>query len=161
MSIKYFIKNQFKNKIVVVLCALSIIIPCIYSIPRSQHASCEPRENTIDLPVIMYHMVVKNPKSKNKFTVSTDTLEQDLQYIKNNGYTTILVSDLIEYTENKKDLPKKPILLTFDDGAYNNYLYAFPLAKKYDAKFVFSPIAYEAEKYSKIIDENPNYSHAN
>ena len=63
--------------------------------------------------------------------------------------------------ENKKELPKNPILLTFDDGAYNNYLYAFPLAKKYNAKFVFSPIGKEADRYEKNKDENPGYSHAN
>lgn len=159
MSIKFFIKNNLKTQIIAVFCALSVIIPCIYAVSRSQNADCET--DSIDLPVIMYHMVVKNPKSKNQFIISESTFEQDLQYIQNNGYTTILVKDLIDYVENKKELPPKPILLTFDDGAYNNYLYAFPLAKKYNAKFVFSPIAFEAEKYSKIQDENPNYSHAN
>ena len=115
---------------------------------------------SIRLPVLMYHLILRDPKSKNKFIVSEATFEEDLKYIKDNGYTTIFVRDLIEYTEGKSDLPSKPILLTFDDGAFNNYLYAFPLAKKYSAKFIFSPICKEAEKYSNITDENPNYAHA-
>ena len=160
MRIKYY----FKNKFIAATFILLLIIPCIYILSHCQNAEGEELqdpENTVNLPVLMYHLVLKNPKSKNKFTISQKTFENDLEYIKNNGYTTILVKDLIDYTEGKAELPEKPILLTFDDGAYNNYLYAFPLAKKYNIKFVFSPIAAEAERYSQIKDENPNYSHAN
>ena len=98
--------------------------------------------------------------SCNKFIISEKTFEEDLQYIKNNGFETVLISDLIAFSRGEKDLPEKPILLTFDDGAYNNFLYAFPLAQKYGAKFVFSPIAKEAERYTEIKDENPIYAHA-
>lgn len=123
---------------------------------EAESCNCEKR-----LPILMYHLILKNPGNSNKFIVPQNAFEEDLKYIKNHGYTTILVQDLIDYTENKKDLPDKPILLTFDDGAFNNYLYAFPLAKKYEAKFVFSPIAKEAERYTTTHDENPTYSHAN
>lgn len=164
MSLRYFLKSDFKNKIIATIFILLLILPCIYIFSHYQNAEGEEpqnAENAINLPVLMYHLVLKSSKSKNKFIISQKTFEEDLEYIKNNGYTTILVQDLIDYTEGKSNLPEKPILLTFDDGAYNNYLYAFPLAKKYNMKFVFSPIAFEAERYSEIKDENPNYSHAN
>ena len=36
---------------------------------------------------------------------------------------------------NKKtELPKKPILITFDDGYYSNYKDIYPILKKYDIK---------------------------
>lgn len=162
MTIKYF----FKNKLKIILATISIFAILSLSFlafMKFQKVSADEQDTKqgIKLPVIMYHLISKNSKTQNKFTVSQNTFEEDLQYIKNNGYTTVLVQDLIDYTTGKKDLPQKPILLTFDDGAYNNYLYAFPLAKKYNAKFVFSPIAHETEKFSEIKDENPNYSHAN
>lgn len=164
MKIKYFFKNDFKNKFLATALILILIVPSIYIFSHYQNAEGEEpqsTEATVNLPVLMYHLVLKNPKSKNKFIISQKTFEEDLQYIKNNGYTTILIEDLINYTEGKSELPEKPILLTFDDGAYNNYLYAFPLAKKYNMKFVFSPIAAETEKYSQVKDENPNYAHSN
>ncbi len=164
MIVKYFFKNNLKNKFIAYILILMLIIPFFYVFSHYQSAEGEEIQNfedSINLPVLMYHLILKNPKNKNKFVISQKTFEEDLEYIKNNGYTTILVQDLIDYTEGKTKLPQKPILLTFDDGAYNNYLYAFPLAKKYGAKFVFSPIAFESEKYSNIKDENPNYSYAN
>ena len=162
MHINFYIKKKMKNKFI--LSVFAVIFSAIFlfgiSFNSQKTSVSQESENYIKLPVIMYHMVLKNPKN-NKFIVSEKDFEDDLKYINANGYTTITVNDLIEYTENKKELPKKPILLTFDDGAYNNYLYAFPLAKKYNAKFVFSPIAREADRYSEIKDESPEYAHAN
>ncbi len=162
MQIKFYIKQKLKKKIFILAPLFFITIVAFCHLPLYSKANSTPDKNDgIPLPVIMYHIILKNPGNKNKFIISEKTFENDLQYIKNNGFTTVLVKDLIEYTENKKDLPEKPILLTFDDGAYNNYLYAFPLAKKYEAKFVFSPIVKEVEKYTKIKDETPSYSYAN
>ncbi len=164
MYIKLYIKKNTGQQLLILIlcCVFSVIsISCWALFSQGDSSKLSTEENTVKLPVLMYHLVLKNSGDKNKFIVSEKTLEEDLKYINDNGYTTILVKDLIDYTEGKKDLPPKPILLTFDDGAYNNYLYAFPLAKKYNAKFVFSPICFESEKYSKITDENPSYAHAN
>lgn len=156
-------KRNSKLKIFLWVAAIisTLAIILVISNIKSNAEEAENCSHEKRLPVLMYHLILKNPGNSNKFIVPQSVFEEDLKYIKNHGYTTILVQDLIDYTENKKELPEKPILLTFDDGAFNNYLYAFPLAKKYEAKFVFSPIAKEAERYTKAHDENPTYSHAN
>lgn len=161
MHIKLYIFKKFKNKLlwitsIIIFCTVTLLlVPLCFQADETK----TQETNGVKLPVIMYHLILKNPGVKNKFIISEQTFEQDLKYLSQKGYTTILIKDLIEYTQNQKELPKKPILLTFDDGAYNNYLYAFPLAKKYNAKFVFSPIIKETEKYSNITDENPVYAH--
>lgn len=157
------ILTYIKQKILIFSSLLSALILIIFCLPifYSNAENVPKNFEEKKLPIIMYHLVFKNPGQKNRFTVSTQDFENDLKYIKKHGYTTIFVNDLIAYTEGKMQLPEKPILLTFDDGAYNNYLYAFPLAKKYNMKFVFSPIVHETERYTKIKDENPSYAHAN
>ena len=77
----------------------------------------------------MYHGIRKSTSAQNKYVISPDEFESDLKYIKENGYETIVVADLLEYFDNGKALPEKPIMITFDDGCLNNYTYAFPLLK--------------------------------
>ncbi len=113
----------------------------------------------VALPIIMYHSVLKSKKSLGKFVISPEEFESDLKYLKENNYTTVVVQDLVDYTQNNKELPEKPIMLTFDDGYYNNYLYAFPLLKKYESKIVLAPIGVEVDRYSDTGDKNPNYAH--
>lgn len=117
-------------------------------------------EKGVEVPVVMYHSVLKDEKYHGKYVISPAEFENDLQYLKSHGYTTILIQDLIEYTKGG-ELPEKPVLLTFDDGYYNNYLYAFELAKRYQCKFVISPIVYYTDQYSESQEkESAYYSHA-
>lgn len=163
MHIGFYLKKSFKFKFLSfgLFFLFSIASLSYWALSFQKDSDNQNTPESVKLPIIMYHLVLKNPGNKNKFIISESTFEEDLKYIRDNGYTTILIKDLIDYTEGKSDLPSKPILLTFDDGAYNNYLYAFPLAKKYNSKFVFSPICKECERYSEISDENPTYAHAN
>ena len=43
------------------------------------------QEKTVQLPVIMYHGVLKDPSQQGKYVVSPDVLEKDLQYLKATG----------------------------------------------------------------------------
>lgn len=122
-------------------------------------AAARPEEEFVELPVVMYHSVVKDESQHGKYVISPDELEDDLKYLKEHGYTTILISDLIAYTRGGS-LPERPVLLTFDDGYYNNYLYAFALAKRYESKFVISPIGYYADLYTETGEENAYYTNA-
>lgn len=117
-----------------------------------------PREG-VRVPVVMYHSLLKDRAYHGKYVISPDEFENDILYLKEHGYTTILMEDLINYTKGG-ELPEKPVILTFDDGYYNNYLYAFELAKKYRVKFVISPIGRYADYYSGTGETSAYYSHA-
>lgn len=113
----------------------------------------------VELPIIMYHSVLDDAQRGGKYIITPDQLEKDLLYLREHGYTTILMQDLIAYMDGEA-LPEKPILLTFDDAYYNNYSYLFPLLKKYDMKAVISVIGIYTELYSATNDPpNNNYSH--
>lgn len=113
----------------------------------------------IPLPIIMYHGLLKDPARQNKYVISPGLFEKDLIYLKKHGYTPVFMKEVIAYAEGSGELPKKPVVITFDDGYYNNYYYAFPLLKKYDMKAVISVVGKMSEHYSQHPDDNPNYSH--
>lgn len=118
-----------------------------------------PVHKGIPLPAIMYHsMLEKNPKN-NQYIVSPKQFEEDLKYLKEHGYTGIFMQDLLDYVNKGTPLPEKPILLTFDDGYYNNYLYAYPLAQKYQTKIIISPIGSAVDYYSEKEANHAAYSH--
>ena len=118
----------------------------------------EEREKVV-LPIIMYHSFLKDPRSQGKYVLPPSLFEEDLKYLKENGFETVTVSDLVAYYENGSPLPEKPVMLTFDDGYYNNYLYAFPLMKKYNCKMVLSVVGTYSDQFSETKDENAYYSH--
>lgn len=116
-------------------------------------------EDYIEVPIIMYHSILKDSSRSNKYTVTPAVLEEDLKYIKDKGYTTVTIADLISYVYDDSPLPEKPIVLTFDDGHYNNYGYLFPLLEKYDMKAVISIVGSYTDKFSETDEANLNYSY--
>ncbi len=106
-------------------------------------------EPSSELPIIMYHNISKNPELLGKYTISQKELEEDIIYLKEQGYTTIVVEDLIAFTYNGISLPEKPIMLTFDDGYSNTVKYVLPLLEKYDCKAVVSIVGEYVEKSSE------------
>ncbi|MCL2463052.1 MAG: polysaccharide deacetylase family protein, partial [Defluviitaleaceae bacterium] len=101
-----------------------------------------------EVPVIMYHLVTKNESYIGKYGITPKELENDLVFLKENGYTTILMQDLIDFVDGKGKLPEKPIVLTFDDGNSSDYIFLFPLLKKYDMKAVVSIVGKLTDEYS-------------
>lgn len=115
--------------------------------------------DSVRLPVIMYHSIVYDKSLVNKYVLTADQFEADLKYIRDKGYETVLMGDLIDYVHNNGNLPEKPILLTFDDGCYNHYSIVYPMLKKYNMKAVFSIIGTFTDKFTSIREFNDSYSY--
>lgn len=81
--------------------------------------------------VLMYHEITQTPKFNDD--VSTVNFTQQMQWLKNNGYTTITTEDLYILPS----LPQKSVLLTFDDGYAGNYTNAKPILESLNFKADF------------------------
>lgn len=84
--------------------------------------------DNIGIPVLYYHSVDEN--AANEVTITPEKLQEQLDYINDNNYVTITMTELYDHIENNKPIPEKSILITFDDGYMNNYTEAFPMLKK-------------------------------
>lgn len=129
----------------------------IFSLVLIYNFSYAESTDGIALPIVMYHSVLKSKSGD--YIVHPSTLENDLKYIQDNEYTTITMTDLINYVYNDAPLPEKPIILTFDDGYYNNLSYVVPLLHKYDMKAVISIVGKYTDTFSDADEANPNYGH--
>jgi peptidoglycan/xylan/chitin deacetylase (PgdA/CDA1 family) len=85
------------------------------------------------IPILMYHKVGVPPEDSKlkKLWVTPDKFRAQLEFLKSSGYTPIIFKDLYAYWDEKKPLPEKPILITFDDGYANNYTEAYPILKSF------------------------------
>ena len=112
-----------------------------------------------ELPILMYHSVLRDEKRSGKYIVSPHTIEEDLAYLSGHGYTAILPAELAGIVNRGGRLPEKPVIISLDDGYLNNLTYVLPLLEQYDMKAVIAVVGSYSEKFSEKPDPNPAYAH--
>ncbi|QAA93736.1 polysaccharide deacetylase family protein [Pollutimonas thiosulfatoxidans] len=79
------------------------------------------------VPVLMYHHV--SPVD-GMITVSPANFEQQLLWLKRRNYRTLTSAEFAQHLDGAP-APARSVLITFDDGYLDNWVYAYPLLKKY------------------------------
>ena len=83
------------------------------------------------IPVAMYHHAAPTDRELN---IYPDLFEDQLRVLSRRGWKTLSGDEFLYFLENEKEKPGKCVLLTFDDGFADNYVYAYPLLKKFKMK---------------------------
>lgn len=87
------------------------------------------------IPVLTYHRVNNNTIGGSVPTVTVESFKKQMDFLKKHGYTTITVDEFYSYYDGERAaLPKKPVLITFDDGWDDNYRNAFPILRENNFK---------------------------
>ena len=79
------------------------------------------------VPVLCYHNLA--PQSKGRMILAAKVFEEQMRYLKNQGYRVINLKEFVEFISLKRQLPRRSILLTFDDGYRSFSQYALPVLK--------------------------------
>lgn len=114
-------------------------------------------DERIFLPVIMYHSICEN--SGTEYAVTPQQIESDLKYLKEHGYNSVSAQQLADYTYSRGELPENPVMITLDDGFYNNLFYLEPLLEKYDMTAVVSVVGTYIENDAVRDPHVPEYSY--
>jgi len=113
-------------------------------------------QTKIQTAVLMYHHVGPLPEKaddiRRGLTISAEEFESQLKYFKENGYSAVSLKKFDELRE-KRTIPKKLVILTFDDGYDDNFNYAFDLMKKYNATGTFFIITNKIGKSEYMSEE--------
>lgn len=87
---------------------------------------------TLKIPVLMYHSI--NLNSTNNLIITPQEFEKQVKWLKDNEFTPLFLEELYSMLTTGKNIPSKPVALTFDDGYEDNYTEAYPILKKYNFK---------------------------
>ncbi len=79
------------------------------------------------VPVLMYHHVSPSP---GMITVTVEHFEDQLRWLRRHGYRSLSSAEFAGHLAGKP-VPSKSVLITFDDGYLDNWVYAYPLLKQY------------------------------
>ncbi len=80
------------------------------------------------VPILAYHRLGARP---GKMVITPEQFETQLEHLRRNDYTVIRLSEFAEFLEGRRALPRRSVVITFDDGHVSGYQHAFPLLVKY------------------------------
>ncbi len=83
-------------------------------------------------PILMYHYVHRGADLQDKLTVTPETFERQMRFLKEHRYNVVPLETLAAIVKEKKELPPRAVAITIDDGHRDNYDYIYPILKKYN-----------------------------
>jgi len=80
-------------------------------------------------PVLMYHHIDARA-AEWKLSVSPESFSRQMEFLKAHRYRVIPMMDYVRMLKEGESIPKKSVVITFDDGYDNNFTDAYPVLKK-------------------------------
>jgi peptidoglycan/xylan/chitin deacetylase (PgdA/CDA1 family) len=99
------------------------------------------------VPVISYHKFSRG--GAEKMTVTEKAFEEQMRFLGQKGYKVISMDEFFDFLDLKRQIPKKSVVITIDDGWRSTYDIAFPILKKYGypaTLFVYTDLIIQSDK---------------
>ncbi len=91
--------------------------------------------------VLCYHAVPHKAAPYDRYgSVPQRLFVEHMEYLQTHGYNPVSLDDILRAAEGKKPLPKKPVLLTFDDAYRSYYDFVVPVLEKFGYPSVVSVV---------------------
>lgn len=120
------------------------IVACLTLLAASMSAVTHAGMHTPDrnlLTIIGYHEITDHERALiPQYAIKSTQFAEQIQSLKKDGFHFISVDQLIKANQGSYKLPKKPLLLTVDDGYQSFYKYAYPIVKEQRVPVVLSVV---------------------
>ena len=80
------------------------------------------------VPILVYHNL--GAQSSGRLVLGVQAFAEQMNYLKREGYRVVSLAEFVEWLRLKRQLPRKSVVLTFDDGYQSFREYAYPVLKK-------------------------------
>ena len=80
------------------------------------------------VPVLVYHNIGR--EARGRLVLGVDAFTEQMKYLKAHGYRVVSAGEFVEWLNFRRQLPKKTVVLTFDDGYRSFKEYAYPVLKE-------------------------------
>lgn len=100
------------------------------------------------VPVISYHKFSRD-RASDLTTVTEKAFEEQMRFLKENGYRVITMDEFFDFLDFKTQVPKKSVVITIDDGWRSVYDIAFPILKKYGypaTLFIYTDFVFQGSR---------------
>jgi peptidoglycan/xylan/chitin deacetylase (PgdA/CDA1 family) len=81
------------------------------------------------VPVLVYHNLAA--QDKGRLTLAARTFDAQIRQLHAEGFQALRLADFLAFTAGRRQLPRRSVLLTFDDGYKSFVQYARPILKDY------------------------------
>ena len=93
-------------------------------------------EKGSEIPVLMYHFFYDESQGESRVDgnyVEAKELDAHLGYLKENGYATLTMREVLYFMQNRANIPLHSVAITIDDGDPSVHRVAYPIFQKYGA----------------------------
>jgi peptidoglycan/xylan/chitin deacetylase (PgdA/CDA1 family) len=87
------------------------------------------------VPVIGYNQFKE--KCESSSCISAGIFDQQMKYLKDNGYRVIPMDEFLDFLHYRSAIPKRSVVITIDGGHRTAYDIAYPILKKYSLPATF------------------------
>ena len=95
-------------------------------------------------PILLYHRFIRDerdleryPGTEAIFTITEERFDEQMRYLKENGYTPVGIDEIVEFVAAGRPLPRRPVAVTVDDGWTSNIDIMLPVLRKHGIKASF------------------------
>lgn len=84
------------------------------------------------IPILLYHSISSDLSAGFRpWSLAPEMFEEHMRYLRDEGFTALTVTDVVRSVQEKRSLPAKPVVLSFDDGFSDFSSDALPSLQKY------------------------------
>lgn len=118
-------------------------------------------ELTAKVPIVMYHQIKDSETNWGNYILPTNALKEDFEYFKKADITPVSFEDLKGFVEKSTPLPRKPIVITFDDGEKSFLTKVLPLLEEYSYPANVNVVGSLVELYTANGETDDKYAYLN